>query len=195
MTPTLLPDWKSIIEQIYAPGTCRDILVSHSGAVADMALGINERLGLGLEQEQVKAAAMLHDIGIAMTDAPGIDCHGAQPYICHGVLGADLLRLMGAPEWAARVAERHTGAGLTPDDIDAQRLPLPTDRILTPQTLLERLICYADKFYSKSPGHLTEAKPFEMVRDSMARFGEATLARFDALENEFGRNNINSRSV
>lgn len=195
MKPALLPDWKSIIEQIYAPGECRDILVAHSQAVAAMALDINLRLGLGLEPDRVEAAAMLHDIGIAMTDAPAIDCHGAQPYICHGVLGADMLRLMGVPEWAARVAERHTGAGLTPDDIASQRLPLPTDRILLPETLLERLICYADKFYSKTPGHLAEPKPFDRVRASMARFGEATLARFDALENEFGRNNINSRNV
>ena len=41
---------------------------------------------------------MLHDIGIFQTDAPGIHCFGSQPYICHGRLGAELLRKIPAQE-------------------------------------------------------------------------------------------------
>ncbi len=50
---------------------------------------------------------MLHDIGIFLTDAPGIHCHGTAPYIAHGYLGADLLRRERYSEDVARVAERH----------------------------------------------------------------------------------------
>ena len=49
-----------------------------------------------------------------------------------------------------------------------------------------RLVCYADKFFSKTPGRLTEEKPLEKVRAQMERFGTASLDRFDALHREFG---------
>ena len=57
---------------------------------------------------------------------------------------------------------------------------------MTPRTVEERLICYADKFYSKS-GDITVEKPLDRVIASMARHGDATLARFMALHREFGR--------
>ena len=82
------------------------------------------------------------------------------------------------------MAERHTGAGLTVDDIDSQQLPLPRIDLL-PETQLERLICYADKFYSKS-GDMQE-KTIESVRRSMQRHGQATYERWLALEQEFGQ--------
>ncbi len=59
-----------------------------------------------------------------------------------------MLEAEGLPRHAL-VCERHTGAGLTVDDIISQRLPLPL-RDMTPQTLEERLICYADKFYPRA---------------------------------------------
>ena len=80
---------------------------------------------------------MLHDIGIFLCDAPGIACHGKEPYICHGRLGAELLRQAGYPRHA-RVCERHTGAGLTKAEIVAQHLPIPAQDFL-PETLEERL--------------------------------------------------------
>ena len=64
-------------------------------------------------------------------------------------------------------------------------MPLPLDRTFTPETLLERLICYADKFYSKS-GSLDE-KPLSKVMVQMARFGPESYARFQALHREFSQ--------
>ncbi|MDE6396343.1 MAG: HDIG domain-containing protein [Muribaculaceae bacterium] len=180
------PDWRSVVDRHYPPGEARTIMLTHSRMVAELANILNHRCNLGLDSEAVETAAMLHDIGIIMTDARGIGCYGSEPYIRHGILGADMIRRNGLPEWAARVAERHTGAGLTADDIISQELPLPLDRVLVPETVLERLICYADKFYSKNPGSLTVRKPGDRVRISMARHGDSTLARFEALEAEFG---------
>ncbi|MDE7376022.1 MAG: HDIG domain-containing protein [Muribaculaceae bacterium] len=177
-------DYNSFIDKYYESGSrLREILILHSRQVADMALAINADRGLGLDPAQVEAAAMLHDVGICRCDAPGIECHGSEPYIMHGVIGARMLRQNGMPEWAARVAERHTGAGLSPQDIAEQRLPLPPGDYM-PRTQLERLICYADKFYSKSGS--MERKPLEAVRRSMLKHGPETLSRFDALHNEFG---------
>lgn len=177
-------DYQSIIDKYYPTENplAREILIKHSRQVSNLALEIAREKNLDLDSCQIETAAMLHDIGIFLTDAPGIHCNGKEPYIRHGILGAELLRKEGAPEWAARVAERHTGAGLDAQEISEQNLPLPHTDLL-PETLLERLICYADKFYSKS-GRM-ERKPFEKVRASMARFGSRSLARFDALAAEF----------
>ncbi|MDE5572416.1 MAG: HDIG domain-containing protein [Muribaculaceae bacterium] len=176
-------DYQKIIDKYYPVGTTRrDIYMHHCRQVADKALTIARTKKLDLDKNLIEAAAMLHDIGIVMTDAPSIDCHGSLPYICHGIAGADLLRKEGYPEEVARVAERHTGAGISDEDITELDLPLPPGNYM-PETLLERLVCYADKFYSKS-GEMKE-KSLEKVRDSMSRHSSATLDRFEKLHNEF----------
>ena len=79
-----------------------------------------------------------------------------------------MLRAHRQPEWLARIAERHTGSGLTAEDIRTQHLPLPEKDFL-PETLLEKLICYADKFFSKTS--LDTEKDIDRVRASMKKFG------------------------
>ena len=175
--------YQEIIDKYYPVGTkCRGIFIRHSRQVADKALEIASCCNLDISLNEVETAAMLHDIGIFLTNAPDIDCHGSEHYICHGILGAELLRKEGFDETIARVAERHTGAGLTIDDIDHQQLPLPRKDYL-PETMLEKLICYADKFFSKS-GAMQE-KPLDKVRASMARHSIESLTRFDELHDLF----------
>lgn len=181
-------DLDSLINKLYFEfPAAKKILLEHSRQVAAMALDINDEKNLGLDPGMIQYAAMAHDIGIVFTDAPGIGCYGCAPYICHGVLGGDALRGNNAPEWAARVAERHTGAGLTQSDIAIQNLPLPAGRCLMPESLLEKLICYADKFYSKRPGHLNERSSIEKVRTSMLKHGTDALNRFEVLHSLFGK--------
>lgn len=172
-----------IIDRYYTEGQLRDILLTHSMMVRDKALECISRCGLEVDQDFVAEAAMLHDIGIIRCNAPDICCHGSLPYICHGIEGAKMLRDLDLPRHA-RVCERHTGAGLTVEDIQDQHLPLPL-RDMTPQSIEEKLICYADKFYSKS-GDLTRPKPIDKVIASMARHGEDSLARFLSLHVIFG---------
>ena len=176
-------NYQNIIDKYYPAGSrLRDIYIHHCRQVADKALAISHRLMLPLDDDEVETAAMLHDIGIFLTDAPGIDCHGKEPYICHGYLGAKLLREEGVDYKFADVAERHTGAGITDNDIITLGLPIPRGDYM-PRTLLERLICYADKFYSKS-GNMKE-KTLERVEQSMARHSDETLERFKKLHEEF----------
>lgn len=181
-------DWKKIIDNNYpADRKVRGILLSHSESVRNLALETASRLRLGIDNDRIEAAAMLHDIGIILTDAPGIDCHGTMPYLCHGAAGADLLRDAGAPEYIARVAERHTGAGLTTEEIALSGLPLPPGRCYMPETLLEKLICYADCFYSK--GGDGKKKSLERVIVSMEKFGSEVKHRFMELHKMFGEGN------
>ena len=179
------PSFDTIIDKYYPAGTrLRDIYMQHALQVTDEALATARRKQLPLDENEIRAAAMLHDIGIFMTDAPGIDCHGTLPYLAHGAAGADMLRADGAPEVYALVAERHTGAGLTTDEIASAGLPLPADRSYMPQSILEKLICYADCFYSK--GGDGKRKNLERVEASMARFGPGVLSRFRELHKTFG---------
>ena len=152
------------------------LLVHHSKQVTERALAIiDARPALAINRDFVAQAAMLHDIGVFLTDAPGIHCHGTEPYLMHGYLGAELMRKEGFSE-IARVCERHTGTGLTPEVISERNLPLPMGDY-RPQTLEEQLICYADKFYSKTK--LDKEKSVEKVKQGLSKYGNETVERFD----------------
>ena len=92
-------DYMAIINKYYPEDNdCKRILVKHSRMVADFALEIVERNPqLALDAQFVEEAAMLHDIGIFLTSAPDIGCRGEAQYICHGFLGAEILRKEGFP--------------------------------------------------------------------------------------------------
>ena len=173
----------NLIHKYYAgQPELEQILLKHSEDVAQKVLEIAEaHPEFHLDRQFLYEAAMLHDIGILYVDAPGICCHGTKPYICHGMLGAELLRNEGLPAHA-RVAERHTGTGLTKEEILRQSLPLPP-RDFVPETLEEKIICYADKFFSKS--HLEEVKTPEQAMRSLEKFGLSCVDTFRAWMSEF----------
>lgn len=161
----------------------KTILLKHSEQVGRKALQILEKSSCKLDKNEVMNGALLHDIGIFKCHAPSILCNGEVDYIAHGIIGAELLRQYGREnnidlEIYARIAERHTGSGLTGEDIKKQNMPLPPQDFL-PETQLEKLICLADKFFSKS-GNMQE-KSLDSIRRSMAKFGENSLIRFDKL--------------
>ena len=174
----------NLIEKYYPEDNeLRRLLLRHSRDVADYALAVCDRHPeLHLDRAFVERGAMLHDIGIFMTDAPGIFCHGIDPYIRHGYDGAELLRKEGLPD-LARVCERHTGAGITLRQIETQNLPLPHQDFL-PETMEEKVICYADKFFSKS--HPDRVRTVEQAAKSLAKFGEDGVERFMQWAHIFG---------
>ncbi len=169
-------DYMKIIEKYYPDEEAREILLVHSRSVAGKALEIASRHPeLQLDRTFLEEAAMVHDIGIFLTNAPGIRCYGGHPYLCHGYLGADLMRQEGFPRHAL-VCERHTGAGISLEDIEMSRLPLPR-RSMIPRSPEEQAVCFADKFFSKT--HLDREKTVEQARKSIARYGGDGLKRFD----------------
>ena len=162
-----------IIAKYYARGTkAYDILVRHSEAVRDKALSLaRKHPELELDLEFIAEAAMVHDIGILETDAAGIQCFGTHSYIEHGYLGAEIMRREGYPRHAL-VCERHTGTGLKLADIITRELPVP-HRELCPVTLEEQLICYADKFFSKT--RLNSEDSYERVMRKMQKWGDESV--------------------
>jgi uncharacterized protein len=161
-----------------------EIVLEHSRYVACLALEVADRLSVkGDELVFIEEASLLHDIGVCQVHAPTLGLHGKHPYIMHGVLGRNILDKEGYPLHAL-VCERHTGVGLTREEIIRQRLPLP-HRDMTPESLSEKIICFADLFYSKKPGRLGERKSVEQVRKKLLPFGEEKVALFDSWLSQF----------
>ena len=169
-------NWQKIIDKYYIEDNeLKNILIIHSQSVARKALQIvSLHPELHLDANFIREGAMLHDIGIIRTNASGIYCFGTEPYICHGLLGGEMLRLEGFP-LHARVCERHTGAGLGIEDIEAHNLPLPHVDFL-PETMEEKVICYADKFFSKT--HLDRERTVEEALNSLLKRDSKGVERF-----------------
>jgi len=152
------------------------ILRIHSELVAKKSVQLAMRQNKKtLDVRFIWEAAMLHDIGIFLTDAPQIGCFGKHPYICHGYLGKKLLQKKGMNKHA-KVCERHVGVGLTSEDIQKQNIPLP-ERDMIPETLEEKIICYADKFYSKS-GNIHKEKSIDTIERELCSHNDRSVDIF-----------------
>jgi len=175
---------EALLEKYFTNPAALQIILQHSRLVATKALRITDSLGRpDIDRRFIEEAALLHDIGVCRINAPDIGCHGAEPYIRHGVIGRVILEAEGLP-LHAMVCERHIGVGLTVEDIREQGLPLP-ERDMSPVTLEERIVCFADLFYSKRPGFLMVEKTISKVRNSIGKFGEEKVRIFDELLKEF----------
>jgi uncharacterized protein len=170
--------WELELLGNYFTGETLTLIVAHDWAVARFAGKICDKISLSeADCRFVEEASLLHDIGVCRVHAPEIGMLGEHDYIKHGFLGREILEKEGYPQHAL-VCERHTGVGLTIADIISQGLPLP-HRDMTPQTLPEQIICFADLFYSKKPGKISQQKDPKRVRRKLMRFGEDKVQIFD----------------
>jgi uncharacterized protein len=172
------PDPLKIIETYYEPGSkSYEYLVAHGRMVADKALEIAEKVDwLPPGKLFIEEAAMLHDIGIYLTDAPHLGCTGTYPYIAHGYLGRQIVEDEGYPLHAL-VCERHVGMGLTKAEILEKGLPVPA-REMMPITVEEQIICFADKFFPVSPEKMLTVQTLEEARAMVSAFGARPLRLF-----------------
>ncbi|MGQ9592265.1 MAG: HD domain-containing protein [Planctomycetota bacterium] len=165
-----------------------EILVVHSVLVAAKAAEIAERHlerrpGTRIDLEFLAEAALLHDVGIKFCEGEGLPSEGREPYVRHGVLGAELLREEGLPRHAL-VCERHVGAGISREEVIRKGLPLePKDYL--PTSAEEKIVCAADKFFSKDPGRIWREKPLAKIEKSLGKYGDEVLARWRSLAREF----------
>jgi uncharacterized protein len=175
-----------LIEEYYEPGTkAYDVFLKHATQVSEKAVDIAKRFQyVSLDTDFIKSAAFLHDIGMCMTDSPEIGCHGEHPYICHGYLGREILENKGFP-MHGMVCERHLGIGISIEDIKTGNLPLP-ERDMKPITMEEQIICYADKFFSKSSDLINNERSVDEVMDMVKnRYGEDKLSLVKSWINMF----------
>jgi uncharacterized protein len=79
--------------QLLRKSGCRENVIRHVEAVSALAVEIGEacrKKGFSVDLELVEIGGLLHDIGRAKTHS-----------VHHAVLGADIARSFGLPEWVA----------------------------------------------------------------------------------------------
>jgi uncharacterized protein len=173
-----------IINMYYLPTQLSyQILIQHSTLVTAKAIELattrNEKnKEHAVDIQFIEEAAMLHDIWIYMIDDAEIGCFWTYPYIYHSVAWYDILMKHGFPKHA-RVALSHTGVGITHEQIITRGLPLPLDRSYIPETIEEKIISYADLFFSKTPNKVLREKTKYEARASVAKFWEDHGVIFD----------------
>ena len=149
-----------------------EVLVFHLKAVAKKSLEMAKRVKEPIDFKFLEEAALLHDIAVSRVQFGEDKNPKKPPYIAHGYLGRQILEKENLPRHAL-VAERHVGSGLTKEE--AKMLGLP-EREMLPVTIEEKIICVADKFYSKS--HKRE-EDIQEIRDEFRGYGGNALDRFD----------------
>jgi uncharacterized protein len=180
-------DPEAIITRFYPAGDpVRDLLLRHGELVARKDLDIIDRAPwVDADRSFVVQAAMLHDIGIGRTRCPELGCTGTLSYVCHGVAGRKILDALNLNRHG-QVCERHVGVGISASQVARQHLPLPL-RDMLPLSVEERLICYADKFFSKTDNGRHE-KSVDEITAGLGRYAADYADRFMALHRLFTEN-------
>jgi uncharacterized protein len=109
-------------------------VITHCLAVTDLAQKIAvklEKKGHKVDLKLVETGALLHDLGRSKTNT-----------VDHSVVGAQIAQTLNLPQSIIDIIKRHVGAGIT--EAEAQAMGWPED-VYVPQTLEEKVVCYADK--------------------------------------------------
>lgn len=156
------------------------IIHTHCQIVEQIAMQLLDKKPRNIDEKLVHVGALLHDIGAYKV----IDKYGEfHQGVRHGIFGEEILRAEGLPKEICRIASRHTGVGLTKQDVIDQKLPItPAD--YTAETIEERIIMYADKFHTKAVKSYFCS--FNFYQEFVQKFGGDKVAKLQQLADEFG---------
>jgi uncharacterized protein len=176
-----------IIQKYIDPNSLTySIYIPHVILVTNKALAIARGLNLSSDSLRfIEEAGMLHDIGVVEVKSEKLQTTGRLPYICHGNQGRVILENEGLPQHAL-VAERHTGVGISASEITARNLPLPVRDMLA-QSVEERIISYADLFFSKRPEKLWIQESVSEIEEELAEYGVDQVETFRSWHHLYSR--------
>ena len=138
MVSEKLPTREEALQFLRQSG-CRGNAIRHAEKVSELAREIAEacqKNGSLVDLELVEVGGLLHDIGRGKTHS-----------VHHAVIGAEVARSLGLPEPVVSIIKKHVGGGITARE--AKKLGWPKD-VYVPQTLEEKIVCYADKLIEGS---------------------------------------------
>lgn len=118
----------------------KESILEHARIVHDVSCYLADLFGEDqpIDYETLQLGAILHDVGR----------NRAKRIVEHGVRSGEMIREAGFPEGAARIGETHVGVGILPDQAAALGFPAGN---YTPETLEERIVCYADNLLNYLP--------------------------------------------
>ena len=126
-----IPDEQQCMKILYEE-KANERIIDHVTAVYKLAMAIGKYAHA--DMKLIQAGSLLHDIGRTQTNGIG-----------HAVAGADILREKNIDESVVKIVEKHTGAGILPEE--AKQLGLP-ERDYIPETLEEKIVAQADNLVS-----------------------------------------------
>ncbi|MHA1270247.1 MAG: TIGR00295 family protein [Candidatus Helarchaeota archaeon] len=135
-------------------------IIRHVKAVCKKAVEIASKIknnGHNVDLNLVEIGALLHDIGRSISNK-----------IEHAIEGAKIIEKLGYSKKLSRIAETHLLGGINAED--AKILGLPS-RSFLPNTLEEKIVCYADKLIKGS----SEVSIEERFKIWKKRFGNTSL--------------------
>ncbi|RLG97948.1 TIGR00295 family protein [Candidatus Bathyarchaeota archaeon] len=168
-----LPTEEEALNLLRKSGCSKDV-INHCRAVSELAVELARKLndkGFKIDLELVKVGALLHDIGRSKTHT-----------VDHVIVGSKIAKSLGLPKSLISIIERHAGGGITSKE--ARELGWP-EGVYTPQTLEEKIVCYADKLIGG-----TKRIPLEKtLKDLALKLGEKhpALERLRKLDEEMRR--------
>jgi len=116
---------------------CSPEVIAHCQAVASLAVELSEKFeakNYPINMALIEAGALLHDLGRAKTHS-----------VNHAIEGMQIAQAESLPDAIICIIKRHVGAGITSEE--AEVLNWPKDNYI-PQSLEEKIVCYADKCIS-----------------------------------------------
>jgi len=128
-----LPSRQEALNLLIQSG-CAPNVVKHCRIVSDYAVKLAkafQKKDRNVDVRLVEIAGLLHDIGRSKTHT-----------VDHALVGAQIARSLRLPDSIVLIIERHAGGGIARDE--ARRLGWPA-KDCVPQTLEEKIVCYADK--------------------------------------------------
>ena len=131
-----LPNREQAISILQKNGCTPEVIV-HCQAVASLALELSEKFktkSYPINIALIEAGALLHDLGRAKTHS-----------VNHAIEGMQIAQAENLPDSIICIIKRHVGAGITAEE--AKEFNWPKDNYI-PQTLEEKIVCYADKCIS-----------------------------------------------
>ncbi|MDQ2756366.1 MAG: HD domain-containing protein [Actinomycetota bacterium] len=169
----------------YAPSEqVLDLVLTHGHVVADIADWCAGRVEEPVDRTLLRAACLLHDIGTYVLYLEDGSIPSPRSYPLHALVGARLLADEGLPEPLWQAVETHVLMGLSraeivgEDGVSAWMLP---HRDYLPRTVEAEILCYADRFHSKTP-QLNDPQRFaaglERRAPTQARRFRAAIERF-----------------
>lgn len=162
----VFPDDDECIRIMKENGADEKIL-DHVTAVRNLAVLLAERCGAN--RKLVSAGAFLHDIG--RTETQGID---------HAYRGAEILRHLRIDARIVNIVERHTGAGISPEE--AVLLGL-LEKDYTPVTLEEKIVAHSDNLFDRD----RRTKLEEVLKKYRMQRLDAAADRIEALHRELSK--------
>lgn len=168
----------------YAPNDeAYDLVYGHCQIVNELALWCADRIKekQPIDRGLLSSAALLHDIGTYVFFAQENNTGRNSLYAQHAILGAKIIADEGIDSQIVQIVETHVLLGLSKQEIIEKPWPLPA-RDYIPRNIEGEILCYADRFHTKSPTFNT----YKAFLKHLEQNFPLQAIRFEALSKKFG---------